>query len=381
MDKLQVYHFHNGGGGGVLSVIRNLLMFSKNQSIENHIIYAVNKKEVPSYKIEPINGAVSQTLFCYSSNNNFYNTCNGLSKLLPNNSAVIVAHDWLELGVASNLGMQNPVVFFLHGDYDYYYELAIKNEQIINLFICVSKSIYEKLISVLPKRGKDIKYMRFPVPNSNFSFPKNSTNNIIFLGRLTKEKGYDKVVQIANRLFNSNINLNWHIVGNGKVINTENLNENIQIKFYKNLPNLEVEALLEKMNFILLPSLAEGMPVSIIEAMKAGVVPLVNDISGGIQELIIDNETGYKIKSNEVNEFVSTIINLIKNQSLVLKMSKKAKGIADKLFNAYDNTKKIEEEILVINNVKAKKPRKVYGSRLDHPLIPNNFTKFIRSIK
>jgi glycosyltransferase involved in cell wall biosynthesis len=381
MAKLQVYHFHNGGGGGVLSVIRNLLMFSNNQSIENHIIYAVNKKEMPSYKIEPINGAISQILFYYSSNNNFYNTCNGLSKLLPNDNAIIVAHDWLELGVASNLGLQNPVVFFLHGDYDYYYELARKNENIINTFICVSKSIQQKLISILPGREKDIKYIRFPVPNSNYSFPKNSTNNIIFLGRLTKEKGYNKVAEIANCLFNNNMNLNWHIVGSGEVINTENLNENIQKKFYGNLANLEVQALLEKMNFILLPSLAEGMPVSIIEAMKAGVVPLVNDIEGGIQELIIDDETGFKIKNNIVNDYVTKIILLLKNSLLTEKISKNAKYIADQLFNADKNTVSIENELFNVKNTKIKQPQKVYGSRLDHPFIPNIFTKLLRNIK
>ena len=43
MDKIKVYHFHNGKGGGVLSVIKNLLRFSDTAMIENHIIYTINE--------------------------------------------------------------------------------------------------------------------------------------------------------------------------------------------------------------------------------------------------------------------------------------------------------------------------------------------------
>jgi hypothetical protein len=47
----------------------------------------------------------------------FYYSANGISiipvktlakLLLPDNRTVIVAHDWLELGMITNLGLQNP---------------------------------------------------------------------------------------------------------------------------------------------------------------------------------------------------------------------------------------------------------------------------------
>ena len=47
MDRIKVYQFHNGKGGGVLSVIRNLLQFSNNPLIENHIIFTINKDLTP----------------------------------------------------------------------------------------------------------------------------------------------------------------------------------------------------------------------------------------------------------------------------------------------------------------------------------------------
>ena len=97
--KLHVYHFHNGGGGGVLSVIRNLVRYSQNTNIENHIIYTINKDIDPVYIIHPIEGAHSEKVFYFSSKWNFYYTCRQLAKLLPGDKALIVAHDWLELGI------------------------------------------------------------------------------------------------------------------------------------------------------------------------------------------------------------------------------------------------------------------------------------------
>jgi hypothetical protein len=145
MAKIKVYHFHNGAGGGVFSVIKNLLRFSDNIYIDNHVIYGVNKEVLPHFNIEPIEGASSQQVYYYTASNNFFYTCRQLAKLIPDDNALIVAHDWLELGMMSNLGLQNPVVHFLHGDYDYYYQLAQKNETAINVFICIAENIAKNL--------------------------------------------------------------------------------------------------------------------------------------------------------------------------------------------------------------------------------------------
>ena len=120
---MKVYHFHNGSGGGVFSVIKNLLEFSQSPDIENHVIYTINKLNQPSYTIGNLKGAASEQIFYYSPKWNFFHTCKLLAKLLPDEKVIIVAHDWLELGLVSNLGLQNKVVMFLHGDYNYYYQL------------------------------------------------------------------------------------------------------------------------------------------------------------------------------------------------------------------------------------------------------------------
>ena len=385
MSRIKVYHFHNGRAGGVQSVISNLLKFSSNTIIENHLIYVINKDVLPFYLNKQLEGVASVQVFYYSAKWNFYHTCRQLAALLPNDKAIVIAHDWVELGMMSNLGLQNPVVQFLHGDYNYYYDLAKKHEAAIDLFVPVANNIAQLLRNVLPQRREAIEYLRFPVaPALGRATQQQGLLHIIFIGRLTAAKGYTLLPAIASKIKDSNIHLNWHIVGVADADSgTENIlwNEGINVNFYGNVSNEEVMQLLPKMQLLILPSSSEGMPLVVIEAMKAGVIPFVNDISGGIQELVIDSETGYKIKGNQVSSYVEALVMLIGNKKLAGEMQQKCIATANRLFDAVINTKVIEDKIQEIAALKRKTKCavKVYGSRLDRPWLANTITHVLRS--
>ena len=382
MDKIQVYHFYNGSGGGVLSVIKSLLQFSSNPLIENHLIHTINKDEVDNYAVNNLKGAVSEKIFYYSSGWNFYYTCTQLSKLLPDENAVIVTHDWLELGMVSNLGLQNPVITFLHGDYDYYYQLAQLHQAAADKFIVIANNMAAKLKGMIPERKDDICYLRFPVPSVDCNESERQADNIIFIGRLTKEKGYSLLPEIDKLLRIKNIFLNWHIVGekNSDSNNETEWEANSQVKLYGIMNNEEVLLLLKKMKYFILPSLNEGMPVTLIEAMKAGVIPLVNNIEGGIQELVTDAVTGFKISNNEPAGYTDCISKLSEDKNLSGSISGTCIATANKLFDPHQNTRLIEDEICktFLAPRKSKKAKKIYGSRLDQKWMPNIITKSVR---
>lgn len=383
MEKIRIFHFLNSGGGGVLSVVRNLLLYKQHLSIENHIIYTINKDIVPSFEALQLEGATSEQIFFYSPKWNFYYTTRQLAKLLPDEKAVVVAHDWLELGMASNLGVQNPVIHFLHGDYDYYYNLATMHEASIELFIPVAGNIAQKLINLLPYRKQDISYLRFPVASvAGQRIEEQGIFNIIFIGRTTEAKGYNLLPVIANQLAHLSTDICWHIVGDNDTTNKEDWSKIDNVKFYGSLENDEVLNLLLQMQVLLLPSLSEGMPIVVIEAMKAGVIPLVNDIDGGVQELVINNETGWKIKDNKVESYVQQIILLLNNSLLLKQMQKKCTSTSNEMFNPERNADAIEKIILTSFEKQTikKVTRKVYGSRLDQEWMPNFITNSIRKL-
>jgi glycosyltransferase involved in cell wall biosynthesis len=381
--KIKVVHFHNGTRGGVLSVIRNLLLYRQHNEVENHVIYTINKDQVKDFQLLHLIGATSEQVFYYSPCWNFYYTCRQLSKLLPDAQAVLVAHDWLELGMISNLGLQNPVVQFLHGHYDYYFNLSLKHEKAIDAFVCVASAIKEQLKTILPQRQDYIFYQRFPVPDVQQKLLPGPVQKIVFIGRCEKGKGYNLLPMIAEKLVQKEKQFEWHIIGEGSKLKE---NQNIwpvsaTVYFYGVTSNEEVLEMIPSFDCLILPSIAEGMPLTVIESMKAGLIPVVNDLQGGLQEIIINGETGYRIENNSVDAYVEKLANLQENKYLAKKMALSASCLARDWFSGVKNTEAIETIFFQIAMRQERKPmQNIYGSRLDKKFVPNIITTVIRRI-
>jgi glycosyltransferase involved in cell wall biosynthesis len=385
LEKIKVFHFHNGTGGGVLSVIENLLKYSTNEGVENHVIFTINKDLLAKYEMPKLEGAVTQQLFYYSAKWNFYHTCRQLAKLLPDDKSVVAAHDWLELGMSSQLGLRNPVVHFLHGDFDYYYDLAKKHGPSIDQFIVISPVIYHKLCSTMPDRKTDIHYCRFPVPAAHPIRKENKILRIIYCVRsLAEERKQFKILPLINKkLAAKNLKIEWTIIGGGmEKREVENvMHQQTGISFFPVLPNEEVINLLPQQDLFILPSLSEGFPVAVVEAMKAGLVPLVTNWDGATDELIINNETGYYFSPYDVDKYAATISLLSNDRKLLYQLAENAIEKANELFDPFENTNDIEEVIVQAysSDKKIKKPFKIYGSRLDKEWIPNFITRSLRN--
>lgn len=376
MQALELYHFYNGRGGGVFSVIKNLLRFS-GEGIRQHIIHLVNLDILPGYEITEVAGATSQQVVTYRSADNFHHTCRKIKKLIPNDKVLLVAHDWLELGAYSMEGLQNPLVFYLHGDYPYYYDLAVKHQHSIDLFVTVAANIEKKLAEELPQRLQDISYMRFPVPAVTCRQTK-IKGSIIFIGRNERSKGYHLLPEIASLLEQADIKLCWHLVGTtGKNEKWETAEQPV---FHGQLSNENLLHLLSSMQVLLLPSTHEGMPISVIEAMKCGVVPVVNDISGGIQELVLNGETGYRVADNSTEEFVKRISSIVSDEGLYERLRDRSMAKANELFDPRKNAALFVMQMLNLaaRSRNEKKAYQVYGSRLDKSWVPNWLVRLLR---
>ncbi|MBY0476814.1 MAG: glycosyltransferase [Chitinophagaceae bacterium] len=280
--------------------------------------------------------------------------------------------------------MQNPVVFFVHGDYEYYYQLAVKHFRSIDVFICVSASITNRLKEMLPAEAANIQNARFPVP---YAFKSAQRSNVIlqliFVGRCEEAKGYYLLTEIERKLEDLGVKVAWHIAGEGsdQPHNQVCWPADSDVYFYGKVSQSELSQLLLKVDLLVLPSLAEGMPVSIVEAMKAEVVPIVNNLPGGIQEIVINGTTGYKIDQNLPAEFAIIIKQLNEDQDLLHTLRKEAASVANRLFDPLLNTNSIEAILLqsLLQN-KSKSSFKTYGSRLDQRWIPNVFVNWVRIV-
>lgn len=378
---MNIAHFHNGFGGGVLTVIRNLVQYRQHPEWKQLVIYTLDKKKFSAFNpMLPEN--IEQKILYYSGNWNFYHTAKKLSKLLPAGDTVLIAHDWLELAMISNLGLNYPVVQFLHGDYDYYYRLAQRNEAWVDSFICVSASIADELKKRMPERSNDIQYLRFPVPEVNGTRADPSTPELVFAGRCDEAKGYHLLPLIDAALQQKNIQAHWHIAGPGSdQPKAQQQWKQSQVHFYGNLSQKELTALLLKSTAFVLPTLAEGMPLSVIEAMKAGSIPVVNDLNGGLRELVTNDVTGYRIPNNDPLIFAERIAAIAGDAEKRKKLSAAAVSFANTHFDPVQNTKLFEDcFIKAFQHAKKKTAFKTTGSRLDQPYLPNLLVKTIRSL-
>lgn len=381
--RIQVIHFHNGSGGGVLSVIRNLLSHSQNPEIENHVIYTINKEKTPEYELPELKGATSEQVFYFSPKWNFFHTCKQLAKLLPDEKAVVVAHDWLELGMASNLGLQNPVVHFLHGDYEYYYQLAEIHKKCVDRYIAINPMIAEKLRSKINAGKEKIYYRRFPVPEIHARRKESEILRILYCGNdlNSHSKQFEMLPKINAILADHKMIVLWNIIGYG--ISEDSVSELMKQKenvfVYSNISNERVLQLMAMNDVILLPSIHEGFPVSIVEGMKSGLVPLVTNWDDATGELIKEGESGFYFAVGDAEGYAERIAMLDANREQLKSMSKRAMALANELFDPVENTQRIEQLFVETSkNTSHKEKNRVYGSRLDREWIPNGVVRRIR---
>lgn len=80
-------------------------------------------------------------------------------------------------------------------------------------------------------------------------------------------------------------------------------------------PRLDVPALLQQADLFVLCSNWEGFPITVLEAMRAGLPVVCSDV-GGCSEAVLEGETGYLVPRGDLQSLQKRLAELIENEQL-----------------------------------------------------------------
>ncbi|VAW65934.1 Glycosyltransferase [hydrothermal vent metagenome] len=120
-----------------------------------------------------------------------------------------------------------------------------------------------------------------------------NTPIILYVGRLSLEKCVSSLIKSAARLIKQDYSFNLYIVGDGPLRNeleslTEKLNIKQQVHFIGNVEHDEIINWMGACNYFCLPSLREGCPNVVLEALSCGR-PVIASKVGAIPDVVSDS--------------------------------------------------------------------------------------------
>ncbi len=159
------------------------------------------------------------------------------------------------------------------------------------------------------------------------------------VGSLTPAKNYQALIQAAGHF--SGDNIQFRIAGDGplkrelkKEINKRKVNNIDFIGRIDNVPDF-----LGKIDIYFQPSIREGLCISVIEAMAAGL-PIVGSDVGGIGMNVKRSKCGYVYHPNDVSGFVEAIETLSSDPSLRQELGSRGRALVK---DAYTQEILVEE--------------------------------------
>lgn len=150
-----------------------------------------------------------------------------------------------------------------------------------------------------------------PVPEIILTKIEHSTCNFSFMGELSERKGIKDLIHAFAKSENKDARL--LIAGNGDVESLVALCNELgiseKVEFLGWINKEQKLDLLARTDVVVLPSYAEGLPMSILEAMSVGL-PVITTPVGAVEDAITHNEHGLLVNPGNVAQISDALSEL-----------------------------------------------------------------------
>jgi glycosyltransferase involved in cell wall biosynthesis len=224
------------------------------------------------------------------------------------------------------------------------------------------KSHSQKYDWIKPKKIKviynGIDLEKFSLIDSRPGWDENEVK-IGFVGRIEESKGTEYLIKAFSEINKSSLKLEikLKIIGDGSQRkNLEAMSERLGLKkrveFLGTKDNQK--EIYQEMDILAIPSLWEGLSITALEAMAAGV-PIIASNVGGLREIVKNKKTGLLVEPRNPEALAEKIIWAAENYNLMRQMAEEAKKEVEN-FDIESKAKeyeKVYERLLEIKNNKA----------------------------
>ena len=267
--------------------------------------------------------------------------------IVSDNIDAVEAPDWT--GISAFMKLKCILNIRIHGSDTYFCHLENRKNKIKNFFFeKMALKNADNLISVSRFAAKITKNL-FEIDreitvihngiDTNLFLPKNERilkNSILYFGTIIRKKGVLELAKIFNLLIKKNPDSVLIIVGKDtKDVNTGSSTIDLMKSFLSTDATKKVIFKGEKeysevideiasANVIVLPSFAEAMPMSWLEAMSMQKAVVTSNI-GWAEELMIDSKTGFTVNPKNHIKYAEKINILLNNSSVAREMGEAAR--------------------------------------------------------
>jgi glycosyltransferase involved in cell wall biosynthesis len=155
------------------------------------------------------------------------------------------------------------------------------------------------------------------------------------VGNLYAVKGHIHLVRALRQIVQQRPNVHVVILGRGEeqeALRAEATALGIADHFHLLGYCNDVQGWLNTMDVYAMPSLSEGLPLSLLEAM-ASTIPVVVTKVGGIPEVISDGETGFLVAVGDIDALARRIMLLLDQPSLAERIAKAGRSLVQRRFS------------------------------------------------
>ncbi len=215
-----------------------------------------------------------------------------------------------------------------HNNNNKYIKNLVSSCKNVDYLVPVSKELGGFYKEYLGKKVCNIPNCIDKVPTKT---SKLDSKNIIAVGRLSKEKGFDDMLRLFKKISTKHPDWKLNIIGDGMEKSTLldlsselRLGDKVVFHGYQNKDY--INNMLLNSSIYLMTSHTECLPLVLIEAMSYGIPCISYTSAQGANEIIDNEKNGYLISDRNEQEMIDKVDLLIENEKLRKKLGKEARN-------------------------------------------------------